>query len=170
MSVIEDPGGATSSATAWARTRMACACDRSPTSPRTTARSVLPDENAAADSIGPVVSTTFSRTGASVTASRLASAETILGASPSSDPTAIDSVTGRSYQRYANRLAPAASTTSATTTTMRSQIGSFTSKFRKKTVDKCQAVRNPPTIAPTAAQITDGIVPGTLDPDQRQDV
>jgi len=47
-------------------------------------------------------------------------------------PTAIDSVTGRSYQRYANRLAPAANTTSATTTAMRSQIGSFIGKFRKK--------------------------------------
>jgi len=99
-------------------------------------------QNAAADSIGPVVSTTFSRTGALLTASRLASAETILGASPSSDPTAIDSVTGRSYQRYANRLAPAASTTSATTTTMRSQIGSFTSRFRKNILGRMSGRSN----------------------------
>src|SRR5262249_50843338 len=101
MVVIADPGGATSSATASARTTMACACARSPTSPRTTARSVLPDENAAADSMGPDVSTIFSRTGALLTASLLAIAEMILGASPSSEPTAIVSVTGRTYQRYA---------------------------------------------------------------------
>src|SRR5436853_3781589 len=105
MSVIGDPGGATSSATDSASTTTACAWERSPTSARTTARSLLPDENALADSIGPAVSTTLSRTGALIAASRLASADTILGASPSNDPTAIDSVTGRTYQRYANRLA-----------------------------------------------------------------
>src|SRR5689334_1307963 len=60
-----------------------------------------------------------------MTASLLASADTILGASPSSDPTAIVKVTGRTYQRYANRLALAASTTNDNTTTMRSQIGSL---------------------------------------------
>src|SRR5215510_11812345 len=125
MLVIADPGGAMSNATACVRTTMACACDRSPTSPRTTARSVLPDENAAADSIGPLVSTTLSLTDALLTASLLASAETILGASPSRDPTAIDSVTGRTYQRYANRLAPAARATTPATAAMRSQIGSL---------------------------------------------
>src|SRR5215471_2711637 len=126
MSVMEDPGGAMSSATASAKTTMACACDRSPTSPRTTARSVLPDANALADSSAPAVSTTLSRTGAFISASRLASADTTFGASPSKDPTAIDRVTGRVYQRYANRLAPAARTTSPATTAIRSQIGSLT--------------------------------------------
>ena len=78
---------------------MACACDRSPTSPRTTARSVLFDENRSAASIALVVSTSLSRTGAFAAASRLASADTSFGASPSSEPTAMVSVVGREYQR-----------------------------------------------------------------------
>ena len=45
------------------------------------------------------VSTILSRTGALVAASRLASADTIRLASPSSDPTAMVSVVGREYQR-----------------------------------------------------------------------
>ena len=97
-SVIEDPGGATSNTTAWARMTTACACDKSPTSPRTTARSTLSDENRSAASSALVVSTRLSRTGAFVAASRLASADTSFVASPSSDPAAMVSVVGREYQ------------------------------------------------------------------------
>ena len=78
---------------------MACACDRSPTSPRTTARSVLFDENISAASIALVTSTSLRRTGAFAAASRLASADISFVASPSSDPTAMVSVVGREYQR-----------------------------------------------------------------------
>src|SRR3954468_6670322 len=66
----------------------ACACDKSPTSARTTARSVLPDEKAFAASPALDVSITFSRTLAFVAATRDAMAETIRPASPSSEPTA----------------------------------------------------------------------------------
>src|ERR1700760_4740831 len=104
---------------------IAWASERSPTSPRTMARSVLPDEKISADSIGPVVWTIFSLTGALVEASLLASAATIRGASPSSDPTAIDNVTGRTNQRYAYRPAPAGTTATAATTAMRSQTGNL---------------------------------------------
>jgi hypothetical protein len=82
------------------------ACDRSPTSPRTTARSVLLDENRSAASSALVVSTGLSRTRAFTAASRLASAEISLAASPSSDPTAMVSVVGRAYHRYPNSPAP----------------------------------------------------------------
>ena len=98
-SAIEDPGGATSNTTACARTMMACACERSPTSPRTTARSVLFDENISAASSALAVSSSLRRTGAFAAVSRLASADISLVASPSSDPTAIVSVVGREYQR-----------------------------------------------------------------------
>ena len=94
MSVIEDPGGATSNTTARARTMTACACDRSPTSPRTTARSVLSDENISAASSALAVSTSLRRTGAFAAVSRLASADISFVASPSSDPTATVSVVG----------------------------------------------------------------------------
>jgi hypothetical protein len=67
----------------------------------------------------------LSRTGAFISASRLASADTTFGASPSKDPTAIDNVTGLTYQWYANQLAPAARRASAATTKMRSQVGSL---------------------------------------------
>ena len=72
----------------------ACACDKSPTSPRTTARSVLPDEKAFAASSALGMSTTLSRTGAFMETSRAAIADTIRDASPSNEPTAILSVVG----------------------------------------------------------------------------
>jgi len=68
--------------------------------------------------------------GMELTDSLLARADMIFTASPSNDPTAIDSVTGRTYQRYASKLAPAASRASASTTTTRSHIGSMAPKTR----------------------------------------
>src|SRR5262249_37960486 len=103
----------------------ACAWDRSPTSPLTTARSTLPDENASAASSALVFSTSESRTGAFFCASLLASAATTLLASPSNDPTAMVSVSGREYQRQPNRLAPATRTTIPATRVMRSHVGNF---------------------------------------------
>src|SRR5437764_449659 len=99
ISVMGDPGGATINATARATMTTACAFERSPTSARTTARSTLPDEKALAAPSALSASTTESRTGADVAASRLAIAETTLPASPSYDPTAIVSVVGRAYHR-----------------------------------------------------------------------
>ena len=52
-------------------------------------------------------------------------ADMILPASPSSEPTAIVSVSGLVYQRYANRPAPAASTKTPATRTTRSQAGNL---------------------------------------------
>src|ERR1051325_6138247 len=119
----EVPGGATKSATARATTITACAFDRSPTSPRTMARSVLPDENALADSTALEVSTMLRRTGAFFSANRPAIAVTIRPASPSSDPTAMLSVVGRAYQRYAKSPAPVTRITAPATRTIRSQPG-----------------------------------------------
>src|SRR5450631_133186 len=50
MPSMVEPGGATMRTTTWLTTTTARACDRSPTSPRTTARSALPAENALAAS------------------------------------------------------------------------------------------------------------------------
>src|SRR5882762_3045068 len=89
-----DPGGATISTTTWLTTTTAFACDKSPTSPRTTARSTLPDENASAAPSAVPLSITLSRTGALVETSSLAMADIALAASPSIEPTATVSVTG----------------------------------------------------------------------------
>jgi hypothetical protein len=64
ISVMVDPGGAINSATACARTITACACERSPMSPLTTARSTFPEEKALAASSALGTSIIFSRTGA----------------------------------------------------------------------------------------------------------
>ncbi len=130
MSVMAEPGGATSSTTVCATTATACACERSPTSPLTTARSTLPDENASAASAALPASTILSRTGAFCCASLPASAETSRVASPSSEPTAIVSVVGRAYQRQANRLAPATRTAIPATRVIRSQMGSLVGFMR----------------------------------------
>src|SRR5437667_223189 len=71
MLSMDDPGGATISTTTWLTTTTACACDRSPTSPRTTARSTLPAENALAASRAVPLSITLSRTGLIVTSASL---------------------------------------------------------------------------------------------------
>ncbi len=94
MLVTVLPGGAISSTTACATTITARACERSPTSARTTARSVSPEEKALAASSAVVLSTTLSRTGALVAFSRLAIACISFGASPSSEPAATVNVVG----------------------------------------------------------------------------
>ena len=95
MLSMDDPGGAMISTTIWLTTTTACACDKSPTSPRTTARSTLPDENASAAPSAVPLSITVSRTGAFVETNSLAIADIALAASPSTEPTATVSVTGR---------------------------------------------------------------------------
>src|ERR1700726_2011814 len=101
----------------------ACACDKSPTSPRTTARSAFPDEKAFAASSALDVSTTLSRTGALMETSRAAIADMIRAASPSNEPTAIVNVVGREYQRYAKAAEPASRMTTPATRTTRSHLG-----------------------------------------------
>jgi len=93
------PGGATMRTTTWLTTTTARACDRSPTSPRTTARSALPAANALAAPSAVPLSMTVSRTGALASTSRLAIADMALAASPSTEPTATLSVTGRVMYR-----------------------------------------------------------------------
>ena len=66
MLSMAEPGGATMRTTMWLTTTTAFACDRSPTSPRTTARSTLPVENALAASSAVPLSITLRRTGALV--------------------------------------------------------------------------------------------------------
>src|SRR5450755_1650366 len=106
MLSMDEPGGATMSTVAWVRTTTAWACDKSPTSPRTTARSTLPAANSLAASSAVPVSITLRRTDAPVDTSWLAMADIALAPSPSIEPTARVSVTGWAYQRYASRLAP----------------------------------------------------------------
>src|SRR5580693_2520684 len=101
----------------------ACACDKSPTSPRTTARSAFPDEKAFAASSALDVSTTLSRTGAFMETSRPAIADMIRAASPSDEPTAIVNAVGREYQRYAKAAEPASRMTTPATRTTRSHLG-----------------------------------------------
>src|SRR6185369_7083105 len=76
-----------------------------------------------------------SRTGAFCCASLLASADTSRLASPSSDPTAMVSVVGRAYQRHANRLAPATSTTIPATRVKRSQAGNLLGSMRSHSIN-----------------------------------
>ena len=95
MLSMDDPGGAMIMTTKWLTTTTACACDKSPTSPRTTARSALPDENASAASTAVPLSITLSRTGAFAETSSLANCDMAVAASPSIEPTATVSVTGR---------------------------------------------------------------------------
>jgi len=95
MLSMDEPGGAMMSAAIWLTTTMACAFDKSPTSPRTTARSALPSEKALAAPSAVPLSITLSRAGAFVETSRLARADIALAASPSIEPTATLSVTGR---------------------------------------------------------------------------
>src|SRR5438034_7981694 len=123
LSIVE-PGGAMTSATTWLMTTTAWAFDKSPTSPRTTARSTLPSEKALAAPSAVPLSTTLSRTDALFEASRLAMADIVLAASPSIEPTATLSVTGRVQYRYARRPAPDTTPTTPTSRTKRSQNGS----------------------------------------------
>jgi len=66
---------------------------------------------------------TVRRTRAFIAASRLASAKMSLVASPSSDPTAIVSVVGRSTNRYERKPAPAIRMKALATRTIRNQAG-----------------------------------------------
>jgi hypothetical protein len=91
----EDPGGAISIATMWLTTTTARACDKSPTSPRTTARSALPEENISAAASAVPESMTVNRTGALIATRRLAIVDIAFLASPSIEPTATVKVTGR---------------------------------------------------------------------------
>ena len=123
MLSIDEPGGAMRSTGMWVRTTMAWACDRSPTSPRTTARSTFPAANCLADSTVVPVSMTFSRTGAPSETSWPAIADIAFAPSPSIVPTASERVTGRLYQRYPNRPAPVQRRITPISETMRSQNG-----------------------------------------------
>src|SRR5258708_293256 len=100
MLSMDEPGGAMMSAAIWLTTTTACAFDKSPTSPRTTARSTLPSEKALAAPSAVPLSTTLSRTDALFEASRLAMADIALAASPSIEPTATLSVTPRVHYPY----------------------------------------------------------------------
>src|SRR5579863_665636 len=123
MLSIDEPGGAIRRTVTWVRTTIAWACDRSPTSPRTTARSTLPAAKTFAASRAVPVSMTLYRTEAPSDASWLATVDIALAASPSIEPTASVSVTGRVYQRYASRPAPVTTMMMPMSDTTRSQSG-----------------------------------------------